>query len=140
MSQAELDALFGACRAGPIPDGEAKSTPIIAPGSFYSEDIAEAVNNLAWKGRTFDAKAGFLRSEVGLSGMKAIIARLYRSPSWLDGKECIVLDYSETSTVAGQVRNEIRLVCSGLYLGKVYKDSRPLLDFCLDFRKTRAVE
>jgi hypothetical protein len=30
-------------------------------------------------------------------GIKAIIARIYKAPSLLDTKECIVLDYSETS-------------------------------------------
>lgn len=30
-------------------------------------------------------------------GLNAIIAKIYKDSSWLDSKECIVLDYSELS-------------------------------------------
>jgi hypothetical protein len=136
MSQAELDALFSAHDAGPIPDGEAEGTAIIAPGTEFSPKIAALVNIFAWKGKVFDAKAGFLRNEILPLGVKAIVARVYKDPSWLDGKECIVLDYSETSLVASHVRDEIRAVEPGFYLGKVYWDKKRLIDFSLDFRKT----
>jgi hypothetical protein len=136
MSQPELDALFSAHEAGPIPDGEAKGTAIIAPGTPFSEAIAACINIFAWKGKVFDAKDGFLRNEILPLGVKAIVARVYKGPSWLDGKECIVLDYSQTSLVASHVRDEIRLVDAGLYLGKVYWDSKRLIDFSLDFRRT----
>jgi hypothetical protein len=138
LSQAELDALFSAHEAGPIPDGEAAGTAIIAPGTVFSPEIAAAINIFAWKGKVFDANAGFLRNEILPSGLKAIVARVYKAASWLDGKECIVLDYSETSLVASHIRDEIRLVDEGFYLGKVYWDSKGLFDFSLDFRKTGA--
>ncbi|HEY6520297.1 MAG TPA: hypothetical protein VIZ19_13080 [Roseiarcus sp.] len=136
MSQGELDALFSAHEAGPVPDGEAAGTAIIAPGTSFSADIAAAINIFAWKGKVFDAKAGFLRNEILSLGLKAIVARVYKAPSWLDGKECIVLDYSETSLIASHVRDEIRLVDEGFYLGKVYWDSKRLINFSLDFRNT----
>ena len=138
MSQGELDVLFSAHEAGPVPDGEAAGTAIIAPGTSFSHEIAAAINIFAWKGKVFDAKAGFLRNEILSFGLKAIVARVYKAPSLLDGKECIVLDYSETSLIASHVRDEIRLVDEGLYLGKVYWDSKRLIDFSLDFRNTGA--
>jgi len=138
MSQIELDALFSAHEAGPIPDGEAEGTAIIAPGTPFSEAIAACINIFAWKGKVFDGKAGFLRSELLPFGLKAIVARVYKAPSWLDGKECIVLDYSETSLVAAHIRDEIRLIDPGFYLGKVYWDSKRLIDFSLDFGRTGA--
>ena len=138
MSQAELDALFSAHDAGPIPDGEAEGTAIIAPGTVFSPEIAAVINIFAWKGKVFDAAAGFLRNEILPFGLKAIVARVYKAPSWLDGKECVVLDYSETSLVASHIRDEIRLVDAGFYLGKVYWDTKRLIDFSLDFRKARA--
>ena len=58
---------------------------------------------------------------------------MYKAPSWLDGKECIVLYYSETSLVAHWIRDEIRQIGSGLYLGKVYWDKKRLIDFALQF-------
>jgi hypothetical protein len=132
-SQQQLDVLFGEHDAGPIPDGEAKGTAIIAPGTPMSEPMAAAINIFAWQGKVFDAKAGLLRNEILPLGLKAIIARVYKGPSWLDGKECIVLDYSETSLVASHVRDEIRQIEPGFYLGKVYWDMERLIDFSLDF-------
>jgi hypothetical protein len=135
MSQQELDAMFSAHDAGPIPDGEAKGTAIIAPGTPSSGTIAEFIKIFAWQGKVFDAKAGLLRNHILAIGLKAIIARIYKGPSLLDGKECIVLDYSDTSLVASHVRDEIRQIEPGFYLGKVYWDKKRLIDFSLDFRK-----
>jgi hypothetical protein len=134
MSQQELDALFSAHDAGPLPDGEAKGTAIIAPGTAGSDKIAELINIFGWQGKVFDAKAGLLRNHILAIGLKAIIARVYKGPSLLDGKECIVLDYSDTSLVASHVRDEIRQIEPGFYLGKVYWDKGRLIDFSLDFR------
>lgn len=134
MSQADLDALFTASEAGPIPDGQADGTAIVAPGTTFSPEIAKFVSVFAWQGKVFDAKAGLLRNHILALGLKAIIARVYKGPSLLDDKECIVLDYSETSLVASHVRDEIRQIEPGFYLGKVYWDKKRLIDFSLDFR------
>jgi hypothetical protein len=133
MSQAELDDLFRASPPGEIPDGEAKGTAIVAPGTTYTEDIAEFVGHFAWKGKTFDAAKGVLRNRILPLGLNAIIAKVYKAPSWLDGKECIVLDYSDTSLLARWIRDEIRQIGPGMYLGKVYWDKRRLIDFALQF-------
>lgn len=131
--QAELDALFSAHEAGPIPDGEAKGTAIIAPGTTFSDEIAKMISLFAWQGKVFDAETGQLRNHILPFGLKAIVAKVYKGPSWLDGKECIVLDYSETSLVAHWVRDEIREIAPNLYLGKVYWNKTRLIDFALEF-------
>jgi hypothetical protein len=133
MTQKELDDLFIASPAGDIPDGPAKGTAIIAPGTRYSETIAEVINLFGWQGKVFDAQKGVLKNSITLFHVQAIIARVYKGASWLDGKECIVLDYSETSIVAHYVRDEIRLIDPGFYLGKVYWEKDQLIDFCLQF-------
>lgn len=131
MTQKELDDLFTASEPGPIPDGQADGTAIIAPGTVYSQEIATLINHFAWQGKVIDAKTGYLRNRIGPFGLNAIIAKVYKGPSWLDGKECIVLDYSDTSLVAHWIRDEIRLISPQLYLGKVYWDRKPLMDFAL---------
>jgi hypothetical protein len=138
MSQSDLDALFSAHDAGPIPDGQGEGTAIIAPGTEISPVIAGFLNIFAWKGKIFDAKAGVLRNIILPISVKAIVAEVYKAPSWLDGKECIVLDYSKTSLVASHVRDEIREIEPGFYLGKVYWDKTRLIDFSLDFRQAAA--
>ena len=133
MSQEQLDDLFKASPPGDIPNGEAEGTAIIAPGTKYSEPIARVVNHFGWQGKVFDAEKGFLKNRILLFGIEAIVAKVYKGPSWLDGKECIVLDYSDTSIVAHRIRDEIRLIGPGLYLGKVYWGRDRLIDFCLQF-------
>jgi hypothetical protein len=133
MSQKELDDLFTNSAPGDIPDGEAQGTAIVAPGTTYSENVATFVNHFAWQGKTFDSKKGQLKNRILPFGLNAIIARIYKGPSWLDGKECIVLDYSDTSVIAQWIRDEIRQIGPGLYLGKVYWDRKRLMDFALKF-------
>lgn len=133
MTQQELDDLFRASPAGEIPNGQAKGTAIIAPGTVFSPEIAEFISFFAWQGKTFDGKRGVLTNRISVLGLNAIVAEVYKDGSWLDGKECIVLDYSKTSLVAHWIRDEIRLIAPSLYLGKVYWDKKRLIDFCLEF-------
>jgi len=133
MSQAQLDDLFRSRPTGDIPNGPANGTAIIAPDTRYSAPIAEIINHFGWQGKVFDAANGTLKNRILAFGVEAIIAKVYKGPSWLDGKECIVLDYSQTSIVASRVRDEIRLISPGFYLGKVYWNKDRLIDFCLQF-------
>jgi hypothetical protein len=133
MSQLQLDDLFRASPAGDIPNGPAKGTAIIAPGTRYTETIAEIINHFGWQGKVFDADKGFLKNRILALGFEAIVAKVYKGPSWLDGNDCIVLDYSDTSLIAHWVRDEIRLIGPGFYLGKVYWKKDRLIDFCLQF-------
>ena len=133
MTQAQLDELFTSSAPGDIPDGQAEGTAIVAPGTPYTQEIANFINHFAWQGKVFDAKKGVLKNRILSFGLNAIIAKVYKAPSWLDKKECIVLDYSETSFVAQWIRDEIRQIAPGLYLGKVYWDKKRLIDFALKF-------
>ena len=78
-------------------------------------------------------RKGVLRNKILPFGLNAIIAKVYKGPSWLDNKECIVLDYSETSLLAHWIRDEIREVAPRTYLGKVYWSKKRLIDFALEF-------
>ncbi len=133
LTQAQLDDLFTNGTVGDIPDGEANGTAIIAPDTIFTREIAHIINLFAWQGKVFDAKNGLLKNRILPFGLNAIIAKIYKGPSWLDNKECIVLDYSETSLVAHWIRDEIRLIGPKFYLGKVYWAKTRLIDFALQF-------
>ena len=133
MTSAQLDDLFSKSPAGDIPNGPAKGTAIIAPGTKFSKEIAELINLFVWEGKTFDGPHGVLRNRILGIGLNAIVAEVYKGPSWLDQKECIVLDYSKTSLVASRIRDEIRLIGPGFYLGRVYWGKAPLIHFSLEF-------
>ena len=133
MPQQQLDDLFTNSPAGDIPNGEANGTAIIAPGTAFSAEIAEIINLFGWKGKTFDAAHGTLRNRILAFGIDAIVAQVYKTESWFDGKECIVLDYSHTSLVAEHIRDEIRQISPGMYLGVVYWDKKRTINFALQF-------
>jgi hypothetical protein len=133
MTQVELDRLFRDGEPDPIPDGRAEGTLIVAPGTVLSPPIAELVRLLAWQGKIFDAKQGVLQNRVLPFGLRAVVAQVRKEPSRLDGKECIVLDYARTSLVARSIRDEIRRIGPGQYLGKAYWRGRRLIDFVLEF-------
>ena len=135
MTQAQLDDLFKQSPAGPIPDGEAEGTAIVAPGTQLEETAAKFIHFFAWQGKVFDSGKGELRNKILPIGVKAIVAKVYKDTSWFDGKECIALDYSHTSLLAHWIRDEIRQVGDGVYLGIVYWGKKKLIDFALKFPK-----
>ncbi len=133
MNQQQLDDLFGSSPAGDIPSGEAQGTAIIASGTVFSPEIAELISLFGWKGKTFDAVHGTLRNRILAFGIDAIVAEVYKGDSWFDSKECIVLDYSKTSIVAGRIRDEIRQIGPGMYLGIVFWEKKRTINFALQF-------
>jgi hypothetical protein len=58
MSQTQLDDLFTQTPVGEIPSGEAMGTAIVAPGTTYTQDIANFINHFAWQGEVFDPRKG----------------------------------------------------------------------------------
>ncbi len=138
-TQAELDDIFTHNTAGNIPIGNATGEAIVWPGTLWTRLIARFVHDLAWQGKVFTPTPGgsgaTLENKLGPTGIKSVVARVYYTPSWLDDKECIVLDYSKTSLLARKIRDEIRLIdpATKLYLGKVWWGKTRLIDFALQF-------
>ncbi len=120
--------------AGPVKPGRDVTmiTPQPCPASL-SDEAAKLVHLIAWQGKVFDPDKGELRNEVTPFRVHAVRAKVYKAPSWLDGNESIVLDYSQTSLVAHWVRDEIREIGPGTYLGIVYWKRSKLIDFVLEF-------
>jgi hypothetical protein len=87
----------------------------------------------AWKGKVFDAQRGQLLNRVTPFGVHGIRANVYPGASLLDGRESIILDYSRTSVLARWVRDEIREVSPGVYLGFAYVFGRRVISFALTF-------
>jgi hypothetical protein len=139
LSQKELDDLFGRSQPGPIPEGDSQGTAIVWPGTFWSRLIARCVHDMAWQGKVFtknpDGNGATLVNKIGPVGAHVVVARVYYTESWLDGKQCIVLDYSKTSLFARKIRDEIREVAPHLYLGKVWWGKKRLIDFAIEFPK-----
>jgi hypothetical protein len=136
MPQAKVDDLFRASPAGAIPTGEAVGTVIYHPDTKLADVAEKLVHLIAWQGKVFDPDHGELRNEVTPLHLKSIKAKVYKDNSWFDGNEAIILDYSHTSLIAHYIRDEMRLVGDGLYLGIVFWDHDRILNFALQFPRT----
>ena len=134
LSGNELEALFANAPAGEIPTGKGRGQALMATGTFASRPLLAMVRLLAWHGKEFDGATHSLRNLISPFGVRAITADVYVDASRVDGRPCIVLDYSKTSRLAKWVRDEIREIEPGLYLGVVYVRSRRApIRFSLEF-------
>ena len=136
MSREQLDALYRQAEPGTIPHGDTRGTPIVA-GSSLARAYARLARLFAWQGKVFDmfaedGSAGVLVNKVTPLSLSFVVAKVYRAPSWMDQRETIVIDYSSTSFFFRAVRDEIREVEPGVYLGKVWLGKTRILDFALE--------
>lgn len=129
----ELDELFRRSPAGAIPNGEADGVVLLASGTDLTGPLSKLIHLVGWKGKVFDREKGELLNRISPVGLEAVRAKVYKEASWLDEKETIVLDYSKTSLVAQWIRDEIREVSPGVYLGLVFWERSKILHFALDF-------
>ncbi|SRR5579883_1868261 len=132
-SQAELDALYRRSPVGTIPEGDSQGTALFFPGSIVAKVLAFIIRLLIWQGKVFDREQSSLLNKVSLFRVQAIKAQVYPGESWLDGGEAIILDYSKTSFLAQKIRDEIREVSPGVYLGQAYWGRTRVLSFVLEF-------
>ena len=135
----ELDALFQDTPAGPIPRGRGKGTIVALPGTPLARPLDRVLGRLVWHGKVFHPSTHDLQNVILPFGLRAIRAQVYAGDSWLDDRPCVVLDYSRTSKVAGWIRDEIREVSPGVYLGivwgvgRVFGGRKLVLRFALTF-------
>jgi hypothetical protein len=120
LSNRELDVVFRSSSAGPIPRGRLQGTALFFPGTPLCGPVAGLVRLFAWQGKETEQDGAALENLVGPLGLRAVRARLSHDRSWVDEQDCVLIDYSSTSTVAAMVRDEIRLVAPGLYLGVIW--------------------
>ncbi|MBW4579249.1 MAG: hypothetical protein KME42_06715 [Tildeniella nuda ZEHNDER 1965/U140] len=133
LTKAELDTLYRRSAVGQCPNGDSKGTLILAPGSKANQWLAAIAKSLVWQGKGFNQDQGSLLNKVLPFGLKLVKAQVYLGVSWIDGKDAIILDYSTTSFIAQKIRDEIRQIAPGIYLGRSFWDRTHILDFVLEF-------
>lgn len=131
MGNAALDELFRSSPAGAGPDGTQRGTVVALPGTPLAAPIAGLTRALLWQGKVVDRRRGVLKNRLTPLHLRLVKALVGPGPSWVDGRPCVVLDYSRTSLVARLVRDELRLVGPHLYLGVVWLGRRRVLWFTL---------
>lgn len=118
-----LDQLFHEGTAEPVPSGDSQGTLIVSPGTRFTTVAATIVRTVLWQGKVFYPGQGMLYNKVTPLSILAEKAQVYRAASWFDGREAIIVDYAKTGIVARWIRDELRLIASGLYLGHAYRRS-----------------
>jgi hypothetical protein len=134
MSQAELTALYLAAPPAPLPSGFLPGRAIKDPGSARTARNARTTR-LVWQGKIFRDDGTMINRFFGVT--KAIPGQVYVGESVLDGRPSLILDYSK-SRLWPTVRDEVREVAPGLYLGIMYKGGAmtdPPMFFTLDARR-----
>lgn len=139
MSQKELDQIYANASSGTVPTGNTFGTAIWA-GSIIAKPFAFIARIFVWQGKFFtlfepENDKGTLANKVTPFGMHLIIARVSVGKSWMDDKGTIVIDYSNTSLLAKKIRDEIREVEPGVYLGKVWWGKTAFFHFALSLNK-----
>ncbi|WP_234442310.1 hypothetical protein [Streptomyces sp. NRRL S-1448] len=116
---ARLLELFRESPPGDIPTGPLEGTGIVRwGGGKVARPLARLVRLAVWRGKVFEP--GYVSNRLTTFDILAIVAQVYRGSSRLDARECIVVDYSKISLAARGIRDEIREIGPGLYLGVVW--------------------
>jgi hypothetical protein len=145
-SEPELEELFRSSLPGDIPDGDGAGTVLAFPSAQLAHTTlsqrltASLARWLVWQGKVFDASRGELVNKVSIFNIRAVRGKVYKQASWFDGREAIILDYSQTSFVARKIRDEVRQVAPGLYLGLLYWERTHLVNFALTFTDGKAAD
>ena len=132
-SRADLDDRYRASPGDEIPSGRGTGTLLLGAGPEINAAAAWYARHVLWQGKVFDPERGDLRNRITPFGIQAFVAKVYPGPSWADAKPCVILDYSKTSVVAHWIRDEIRPVAPGLYLGVAYVGRLKVAHFALSF-------
>ena len=116
MSPCELETLYRNATAGTMPVGFYPGKAIWAAGTKCAVPLA-CLSSLIWQGKDFDPCTQIMTNKNWVPSFKA---KVFYGPSWLDGQPSIIMDYAETSKLMKTVRDEVREIAPGLYLGIMY--------------------
>jgi len=130
MDWPDLERLYCQSQAGSIPEGYVRGLAIYRPGSPFTATRSK-VTHFLWHGKDFSSADAMLVNQW--LGFRAIRARVCYGPSWLDGAQSVVMDYRGTSRVWHDVRDEIREVAPGLYLGAMFRERSSCPKFVIFF-------
>jgi hypothetical protein len=117
LSASDLDSMYRQADPGRIPNGFAQGRIVYCSDALLAK-VKSGAAQLIWKGKVFCAEEETLINQW--CGIRAIRATVSYGTSWLDGKPAIILDYSDTSRVWSDVRDEMREISPGVYIGAMY--------------------
>jgi hypothetical protein len=134
LPRAALDEIFTTAAGTRLPEGSFDGVLILPLGPLTGI-AASLLRAFIWRGkiftRTADAASGMVVNKVTPLALRGVPGQVYIGTSWIDAKDTIVIDYSRTSFIAKNIRDEIREVSPGVYLGKFWWRRIRIGDFAL---------
>jgi hypothetical protein len=118
MSWPELEALYRQAPPGVLPGGYARGRAVYGGDTKFIGPRSKMTRCL-WHGKHINVTDCTLINQW--LGIKAVKARVSYGTSWLDGQPSIIMDYRDTSWVWRDVRDEVREVAPGLYVGLMFR-------------------
>ena len=121
-SPAQLEALFRAGNAYPVPPGR-YAGQVLRVDDAKLPKVRARLQNTIWKGKHFTGNDQFVnRFPIGI---EAIPAAGRMEASWTDGCPAYVIDYPPGSPLFGPNRDELREIAPGVWLGRVWNRETP---------------
>jgi hypothetical protein len=117
MGPAEIEQVYRGGTVVAIPPGQVRGTAILSPGTRRTRVLARGTR-VMWQGKVIGTDGSSAVNRF--FGLKIVRGQLYQGTSWLDGAPTLVLDYSQTSRIYADNRDEIRQIAPGLFLGLMY--------------------
>lgn len=129
----EWEALFREGVPDSSPVGPTRGTVLYADDALFPR-VKARLQGSVWKGKVFHGDGTFTNRWVG--GIRAGNASTEVEPSWLDGQPSLTVNYPPTALVFRNVRDELRQVAPGVWLGRSYDATtgRPKNWFMLEVR------
>ena len=115
LDRCELETLYRNADMGTPPCGVTSGRAIYNPGGKFAPAAAQ-MTRLLWQGKVFQDDLMINR----VFGIRAVKARVSVGTSWFDGKPSLIMDYCGTSRLFPNVRDEMREIEPGLYVGLTY--------------------
>lgn len=132
-SPGEWESLFREGIPESTPAGSTRGSVLYADDALFPRWKARLQGTM-WKGKVFHGDGTFTNRWVG--GVRAGTVATAVEPSWLDGQPSLVARYSPSALVFRNVRDELRQVSPGVWLGRSYDATtgRPKNWFVLEAR------
>lgn len=115
-SPACWEARFREGTLGCQPHGVTRGTVLSADGKLPR--LTARAQGTIWKGKTFHDDGTFTNRWLG--GVRAGGTCIRVEPSWIDGRDCFVMQYPPSALVFGNVRDELREIEPGVWLGRSF--------------------
>jgi len=112
----QLEMLFAQGNATSIPTGKVKALALVNPGKPQAR-IASRASRVVFSGKIIADDAS--QATNVFFGVPMVRGVFQIAPSVRDGRPAIILDYTGTSLLYRNARDEIREISPGLFLGFV---------------------